>query len=56
MGEADRAIILGMLQTRAADLARMHDLVCYPPGHRFTANYGLPPRAGCQGTTRDGRP
>jgi hypothetical protein len=56
MSERDRAIILGMLQRQAADLERMQNVVCYPPGHRFTANYGLPPRAGCKGTTRDGRP
>jgi len=48
--------LLAAWRERGRDLDRLSDLLYCPPGSRFTARYGLPPRVGCRGTTRDGRP
>jgi len=48
--------LLAEWRERGRDLDQLSDLFYCPPGSRFTTRYGLPPRVGCQGTTRDGRP
>ena len=56
MGSDARERLLAELRGYGRELERRVDLLYCPPGSRFTARYGLPPRVGCQGTTRDGRP
>lgn len=56
MHEVARDRLLAEWNQHGQDLDRLSDLLYCPPGSRFTTRYGLPPRVGCQGTTRDGRP
>jgi hypothetical protein len=55
MSETARDQLLALWRERSQDLERQVDLLYCPPGSLFTTRYGLPPRVGCKGTTRDGR-
>jgi hypothetical protein len=54
--EPERKQLLTLWSERSQDLERQVDLLYCPPGSHFTTRYGFPPRVGCKGTTRDGRP
>jgi hypothetical protein len=54
--EPERQRALDWLRERGQGLERQVDLLYNPPGALFSRRLGLPPRVGCQGTTRDGRP
>jgi hypothetical protein len=54
--ESERRRALDWLRERGTELERQVDLLYNPPDAHFAPRFGLPPRVGCQGTTRDGRP
>ena len=54
--EPERQRALDWLRERGTALEREVDLLYNPPGALFSHRFGIPPRVGCKGTTRDGRP
>lgn len=56
MTTGTRSDVLDWLRERGQALEREIDLLYNPPGVHFSPRFGLPPRVGCKGTTRDGRP
>jgi hypothetical protein len=54
--EPERQQLIALWSERSQDLDRLRDRLYCPPGAPFPARFGLRPRVGCKGTTRDGRP